>query len=274
MQSLERWLLRHLIIIGSHYRSRPKSNFFFCSVPENRFLSPEVTLRPYVDFVCVLEGVCQLKRPYNSGWSSIWMHSVYCETAKSVSFSFFLFFPQHARWLRLISACLWDALSLRYSCAQPDAPDAWMDSYAQQLTAVWIHKPSDWLLLRFINCVIDRCWHNSCQRRKWRLTNDSAGSAVWEITSALCEATRQSSLCLSQCLFTATLNHCRTDNAGKKKREAKGKENVQQIHSHDTQKSHGGAGGGGGGSHARGRPRHQDDNETAVSYSSGRVTCY
>lgn len=91
-----------------------------------------------------------------------------------------------------------------------------MDSYAEQPTAVWIHKPSDWLLLRFIKCVIDRCWHNSCQRRKWRLTNDSAGSAVWEITSALCEATRQSSLCLSQCLFTATLNHCRTDNAGQK----------------------------------------------------------
>lgn len=149
-------------------------------------------------------------------------------------------FPSMPGLLRLISAWLQNALSCSYSCAQPDAPTAWMDSNAEQQTAVWIHKPSDWLLLRFIKCVIDRCWHNSCQRRKCRLTNDSAGSAVWEITSALCEATRQSSLCLSQCLFTATLNHCRTDNVDPPslRKKAKENENVQQLQLYDAQKSH------------------------------------
>lgn len=110
-----------------------------------------------------------------------------------------------------------------HSCAQLETPDVSMDSYTEQLTAVRIHKQSDWLLLRFISRMIDCCWHNSCQRRKWWLTNDRAGSAVREITSALCEATRQSSLCLSQCLFTATLNHCRTDNTGKKKKKTSNK---------------------------------------------------
>lgn len=102
-----------------------------------------------------------------------------------------------------------------YSCDQLETPDVSVHSYTEQLTAVQIHKQGDWLLLGFISCMIDCCWHNSCQRRKWWLTNDRAGSAVREITSALGEATRQSSLCLSQCLFTATLNQCRTDNTAK-----------------------------------------------------------
>lgn len=79
-------------------------------------------------------------------------------------------------------------------------------------TAVWLHKQADRLQLGFISCLIDYCWHNSCQWRERRLTNDRAGSAVREITSTLSEATQQSSLHLSQCLFTATLNHCPTDN--------------------------------------------------------------
>lgn len=79
-------------------------------------------------------------------------------------------------------------------------------------TAVWLHKQADRLQLGFISCLIDYCWHNSCQWCERRLTNDRAGSAVREITSTLSEATQQSSLHLSQCLFTATLNHCPIDN--------------------------------------------------------------
>lgn len=84
-----------------------------------------------------------------------------------------------------------------------------------ETTAVWLHKQADRLQLGFISCLIDYCWHNSCQWRERRLTNDSAGSAVREITSTLSEATQQSSLHLSQCFFTATLNHCPTDNTDK-----------------------------------------------------------
>lgn len=101
----------------------------------------------------------------------------------------------HFSWryaLRLISACLQEVLS-RYSCDLLEAPDVLIDSYTERSTAVRIHKQGDWLQLEFISCVIDCCWHNSCQRRKWRLTNGGAGLAAREITSALCEAIRQSS---------------------------------------------------------------------------------
>lgn len=82
---------------------------------------------------------------------------------------------------------------VRYSCDQLKRPHVSMDSYTEPLTAVPIHKRCDWLRLRFIIFVIDCCWHNSCQQRKWWLTNDRVKLATREITSPLCEAKRQSS---------------------------------------------------------------------------------
>lgn len=124
------------------------------------------------------------------------------------------FFP--VRYLFVNNICLPPGSPVAsYLCKQLESPDVSVNSSAEQSTAVWVHKQADQLQLRFISCMIDYCWHNSCQRRKWWLTNDSAGSVVREITSALCEATQQSSLCLSLCIFTATLNHCPTDNTAK-----------------------------------------------------------
>lgn len=117
--------------------------------------------------------------------------------------------------LRLISY-LQGVLSL-YSCDQLEPPDVTMDSYAERLTAVRIHKQGDWLRLGFISCVIDCCWHNSCQWRKWQLTNDELSWRRGKLPrlSAKPPGNHPTSLCLSQCLFTATLNHCQTDNTAK-----------------------------------------------------------
>lgn len=116
--------------------------------------------------------------------------------------------------LPLIWACLTELLWLNFlRAAGSDRCGSGLIHW--EPTAVWLHKQADRLQLGFISCLIDYYWHNSCQWREWWLTNDSAGSAVREITSTLSEATQQSSLRLSQCLFTATLNHCPTDNTDK-----------------------------------------------------------
>jgi len=117
----------------------------------------------------------------------------------------------------------------RYSCDQLEPP---MDSHTERLTAVRIHKQGNWLRLGFISRVIDCCWHKSCQRRKWWLTNDRVESAAREITSALLflslskpPGNHATSPRLSQCLFyffiffTATLDQCQTDNAATTSRQ-------------------------------------------------------
>lgn len=104
----------------------------------------------------------------------------------------------------------------------------------RELTAVWLHKQADRLQLGFISCLIDYCWHNSCHWRKWWLTNDRAGSVVREITLTFSEATRQSSLYLSQCLFTATFNHCPTYNTDKTPANPFGPHGVSSVHRRHT----------------------------------------
>lgn len=117
-----------------------------------------------------------------------------------------------------------------------------MDSYAERSTAVRIHKQGDWLQLGFISCVIDCCWHNSCQRRKWWLTNDRVELAAREITSALCEATRQSShipVSFSVPFFTATLNHCHADNTDDSHKHIHGTRRIASpTHLRWTSKTH------------------------------------
>lgn len=94
--------------------------------------------------------------------------------------------------------------------------DVSVDSCVEQLTAQ-IHKHSHWLQSWFVSCMIDCGCHNSCQRWKWWLTNDSVELAEGEITrlSAKPPDNHPTSPCLSHYLFTATLNHCQTDNTDK-----------------------------------------------------------
>lgn len=102
-----------------------------------------------------------------------WLWGIFCATEPSFS----------CEVLVVINLCLPPGCPVtRHSCDQLEQPDVSMDSYAERLTAVQIHKQGDWLRLGFISCVIDCCWHDSCQWRKWLLTNDRVVLAAREIT--------------------------------------------------------------------------------------------